>query len=83
MLAVRSVVERRTDRAASQSRDGRWWVVGCLVWFLVVGLARYVMNAWGWSDRAQVLVIVGLLVVAVLVSAARQANKKGDGVDGN
>jgi hypothetical protein len=47
------------------------WIIG----IIVIGLARYGMDAVGWSDRAQVLIIVAGIVLAALVIAGVRANR--------
>jgi cell division protein FtsW (lipid II flippase) len=58
----------------SAYRQGMIWVIGVVA----VGLARYAMDTLGWSDRAQVLVIVAGIIVAALVVAGVRANREGD-----
>ena len=44
-----------------------WWP-GLLIW-----LGAAAASQLGWSDKTKALVLIGLLVVALLVAAARQA----------
>jgi hypothetical protein len=48
------------------------WIIGVVA----VGLARYAMDTLGWSDRAQVLVIVAGIVVVALVIAGVRASRE-------
>jgi type IV secretory pathway VirB2 component (pilin) len=50
------------------------WIIG----IVVVGLARYAMDAVGWSDRTQVIVIVAGVLVAALVLVGVRANRNDD-----
>lgn len=48
---------------------------GCgawLAWFLAVGVIRYVGRQLGWSDRAQLFAVLGLLLLVVVVMAVRR-----------
>lgn len=48
------------------------WIIG----LVAIGLARYAMDALGWSDRAQVIVIVaGIIVVALVIAGVSAARK--------
>jgi hypothetical protein len=45
---------------------------GWLAWFLAVGVIRYVGQQLGWSDRAQVFAVLGLLLLVVVVMVVRR-----------
>jgi type IV secretory pathway VirB2 component (pilin) len=47
------------------------WIIGVVA----VGLARYSMDTLGWSDRAQVIVIVAGIIAAALVIAGVRASR--------
>jgi predicted MFS family arabinose efflux permease len=51
----------------SGSGCGAW-----LAWFLAVGIIRSIGRELGWSDRAQLFAVLGLLLLVVIVIAVRQ-----------
>jgi predicted MFS family arabinose efflux permease len=55
---------------------------GCgawLAWFLAVGVIRSVGRELGWSDRAQLFAVLGLLLlVAIVIAVRRQAQEQSD-----
>jgi len=50
------------------------WIIG----IVVIGLGRYAMDALGWSDRLQVVVIVTGVIITALVIAGVRASQSQD-----